>query len=103
MVSLFQTSMFVFVLFFKFWQEEGDAHHEEDDKKTGDVDEKSLSILFPIFLVGPDSFLQVSHEGGGSGQPQDAGAEVLVERQEQSPDVSGELGEQECQEPKSPL
>ena len=45
----------------------------------------------------------MSHESSGSGQHQDAGAEVLVERQEQSPDVSGELGEEECQESKGPL
>ena len=95
--------MFVRSLSFECWQEKVDAHHEEDNKKPSEVDENRLSILERIPLVRPEGLLQVAHEGGRGGQHEDGGAEVLVERQEQSPDVPGELGEQECQESKRPL
>ena len=95
--------MSVWFVFFEFWQEKGDAHHEEDNKDPCDVDENSLRILERIRFVGPDGLLQVPHEGGRGSQHQDTGAEVLVERQEQSPDVARELWEQECQESQRPL
>ena len=78
---MFPILMSVWFLFFKCWQEEGDAHHEEDNKKPGDVDENSLRILLRVFLVGPDGFLEMSHESSRGSQHQNTGAEVLVERQ----------------------
>ena len=45
----------------------------------------------------------MSHESSSGSQHQNTGAEVLVERQKHSPDVSGELWEQEGQESKGPL
>ena len=87
----------------EFGEYEGDPHHEEDDEDAGYVDEDGLRVVFTVLLVGPDGFLEVAQEGGRGSQDQDGRAKVLVERKQQGPDVSGELGEEECQESKGPL
>ena len=97
--------VFIFIWMFgaEFGEYEGDPHHEEDDEDAGYVDEDGLRVVFTVLLVGPDGFLEVAQEGGRGSQDQDGRAKVLVERKQQGPDVSGELGEQEGEEAKQPL